>query len=281
VDASIDYLARIERVIKYVAEHLDEALDLERLARVACFSPYHFHRIYHAVQGETARDTVRRLRLHRAALDLIGGDLPIERIARRAGYGSQAAFTRAFRSSYGMPPSRYQGGAAAARKQLERNHDMYEVTLVDSPRIHVAALAHQGDYATIGQTFERLNGLAIAADLLRPGVRSFGVYYDDPAAKPAGELRSEACVQAPDGWPGSGALRALDIAAGRYARIEHVGPYAELGRAYAWLYGTWLLSSGEEADDRPCIEEYLNDPRQVPAHELRTTVWLPLAPAKR
>ena len=278
MDASIDYLARIERVIKHVAEHLDDDLDLEHLARVACFSPYHFHRIYRAVQGETARDTVRRLRLHRAALDLIAGDIPIERVARRAGYGSQAAFTRAFRSSYGMPPSRYQGGAAAARQQLERSPDMYEVTLVDIAPIHVAALAHRGDYNSINQTFDRLIGLAIAADLLRPGVRTFGIYYDDPASKPAGELRSEACIQAPDGWPGSGELRALDIA-GRYARIEHVGPYAELGRAYAWLYGTWLLSSGEEAADRPCIEEYLNDPRQVPAHELRTTVWLPLTSA--
>lgn len=270
------YLARIERVISHVAEHLDEELDLERLAKIACFSPCHFHRIYHAIQGETARDTVRRLRLHRAALDLIAAELPIERIVRRAGYGSQAAFTRAFRSSYGMPPARYQGGAAAAHHRMQRSQDMYQVAIVDSPRIHVAALAHRGEYIAIGQAFERLIGLAAAADLLRPNVRSFGIYYDDPASTPAAALRSEACVQAPEGWKGQGELRALDIAQGRYARIEHVGPYAELGRAYSWLYGTWLPTSGEEAADHPCVEEYLNDPRQVPASQLRTTVWLPL-----
>jgi AraC family transcriptional regulator len=277
-----DYGVRIARVIDYVAAHLDEDLDLERLARVACFSPFHFHRIYHAMQGETARDTVRRLRLHRAALDLLAAELPIERIARRAGYASQAAFTRAFRSSYGAPPARYQGDAAivAAHVHQQRRHDMYNVEIIDSSRIRVAALAHQGDYHAIGSTFDRLIGLAADAGLLRPDARSFGIYYDDPAARSVAELRSEACVEAPTTWTPrrDEPLRDLAIAAGRYARVEHVGPYVELPRAYAWLYGTWLPASGEEAADRPAVEEYLNDPRQVPAHQLRTTVWLPLQP---
>jgi AraC family transcriptional regulator len=276
VDDRNGHLARIERVMRHVAEHLDDDLDLERLARVAAFSPQHFHRIYHGVQGETVRDTVRRLRLHRAAMDLLAGQLSLERIARRAGYTSQAAFTRAFRSSYGLPPGRYQGGAAATRLLIERSLDMYQVTIIDSPRIHVASLPHRGDYQEIGRTFDRLVGLAAAADLLRPDVRSFGVYHDDASEKPAAQLRADACVQAPDGWPGRGDLQAGDLPAGRYACIEHVGPYVELPRAYDWLFGTWLPGSGEEATDRPCVEEYLNDPRDVPAAQLRTTVWLPL-----
>jgi transcriptional regulator GlxA family with amidase domain len=58
------YAERVQRVVDYLAEHLDETLDLEVLARVACFSPYHFHRIYRALLGETVSDTLRRLRLH-------------------------------------------------------------------------------------------------------------------------------------------------------------------------------------------------------------------------
>jgi AraC family transcriptional regulator len=128
----------------------------------------------------------------------------------------------------------------------------------------------------IGTVFERLIGLGGAAGLLHPGARSFGIYYDDPTSKPAAELRSEACLSAPEGWSSQGELRALDIGGGRYARIEHVGPHGELRRPYDWLFGTWLPSSGEEAADRPVVEEYLNDPRQVPASQLRTTIWLPL-----
>ena len=101
-----DYAMRLERVFRWLADHLDDTLDLARLADVAAMSPCHFHRIYHAMHGETAADTVRRLRLHRAAVELIAGELPVARIAARAGYGSQEAFTRAFKAAYGVPPAR-------------------------------------------------------------------------------------------------------------------------------------------------------------------------------
>jgi AraC family transcriptional regulator len=64
------YSERIQRVVDYLAEHLDETLDLEILARVAHSSPYHFHRVYRGLLGETVNGTVRRLRLHRSAIDL-------------------------------------------------------------------------------------------------------------------------------------------------------------------------------------------------------------------
>ena len=142
-----DYADRIERVHAYLAEHLDRDVDLDRLAAIACFSPFHFHRIYHALQGETVAESVRRMRLHRAALDLIDGAVPVARIAARAGYGSQAAFTRAFRSAYGAPPATYRAAASGAFQGT--------VTLRRNEPIAVIARRHSGDYATIGGAFER------------------------------------------------------------------------------------------------------------------------------
>ena len=62
-----DYRRRILKVMDHLRAHLDEALSFERLAEIACFSPFHFHRIYRGMVGETVADTVRRLRLLRAA----------------------------------------------------------------------------------------------------------------------------------------------------------------------------------------------------------------------
>ena len=276
-----DYALRLERVLRWLADHMDDTLDLNRLAEVACMSPYHFHRVYHAMQGETAAETVRRLRLHRAAVELITGELPVERIARRAGYGSQEAFTRAFKAAYGVPPARYRAsfvpmpGTGGTEDEMDTTLS-YQATIQESSTITVAALAHQGDYQTIPSTFGRLATMAGALGLLGPGARSFGIYYDDPSAAPVDALRSEACVSAPDDWMPSGDLQRREIRGGRYAVVLHVGPYAELGRAYTWLYGTWLAQSGEEAADAPCVEEYLNDARTVPPGELRTAIWLPL-----
>jgi AraC family transcriptional regulator len=268
-------------VFRWLADHLDDTLDLARLADVAAMSRYHFHRIYHAMQGETASDTVRRLRLHRAAVELITGELPVTRIAQRAGYGSQEAFTRAFKAAYGVPPARYRASFVPSPRAT-RTEDAMDTTMTcqttirDTPAIRVAALAHRGDYLSIGSTFERLAAMAAGQGLFGSSTRSFGIYYDDPASTPRDALRADACLTLPDGMLPSGELQMREIRGGRYAVTLHVGPYAELHIPYAWLYGTWLPQSGEEAADSPSIEEYLNDARTVPASELRTEIWLPL-----
>jgi AraC family transcriptional regulator len=279
-----DYAIRLERVFTWLVDHLDETLDLGRLADVACMSPYHFHRIYHAMQGETAAETVRRLRLHRSAVDLITGELPVSRIARRAGYGSQEAFTRAFKVAYSVPPARYRAAFVpipARHKTEDAMETMatgvsYQATTRVVPEFTVAALPHKGDYQNIPSTFVRLVTMAGALGLFGPGTRSFGIYYDDPSATPVEALRSEACITVPDDWAPSGDLERREIRGGRYAVVSHVGPYAELGHAYAWLYGTWLAQSGEEAADAPCVEAYLNDARFVAPAELKTEIWLPI-----
>ena len=271
-----DYAKRVQRVVDYVAEHLDETLDLDALARVAHFSPYHFHRVYRGLLGETVNDTVRRLRLHRAAIDLLDRDLSIERAAHRAGYASQAAFTRAFRAEYGQPPARYREARQIAQLNQERDCTMYQVEIITLPKLRVAAIEHRGDYQLTSKVFERLMTVAATTGLLTPDTRTFGIFYDDPVSVPQDELRSTACISVPNNWAPSGDLTEAHIEGGRYAKIVHTGTYAELKTAYDWLYQTWLPNSALEPRDLPCIEEYLNNPRQVPAKDLKTAVMMPL-----
>jgi AraC family transcriptional regulator len=279
-DTQADYANRLERVVTWLADHLDESLDLARLADVACMSPFHFHRVYHAMQGETAADTVRRLRLHRAAVELITGEWPVARIARRAGYGSQQAFTRAFKAAYGVPPAHYGASLAPMPTTGRNDHPMPitsgEASIRDTPPIRVGMLTHRGDYHKISAAFQRLSTMAAGQRFFGPTTRAFGIYYDDPSVVARDALRSAACITVPDDWTPSGEVQLGEIRGGRYAVTLHKGPYSELGGRYTWLYGTWLPHSGEEAADAPCVEEYLNDARLVPPPELRTEIWLPL-----
>ncbi|HRX85905.1 MAG TPA: AraC family transcriptional regulator, partial [Phycisphaerae bacterium] len=80
-----DYQQRMLRVLVFIQQHLDEALRLEDLAGVANFSPFHFHRIFRGMVGETVMEHVRRLRLERAAQRLRQGDQPVTRLAFEAG----------------------------------------------------------------------------------------------------------------------------------------------------------------------------------------------------
>jgi AraC family transcriptional regulator len=214
--------------------------------------------------------------MNRAAIDLLDRELSIERTARRAGYASQAAFTRAFRAEYGEPPARYRG-----RREVESGDERaaYRVELVVLPDLRVAMIENRGAYRLANKSFERLMTIAATTELLTPATRTIGIYRDDPESVPAADLRSAACITVPDGWTPSGELKEGHIEGGPYARIVHTGPYTELETAYDWLYRIWLPASGRDPRDLPCIEEYLNDPRQVPAKDLETAVMMPLASA--
>jgi len=60
----------MHRVIAHIDEHLDQPLDLHKLADVAHFSPFHFHRIFAAWMRETLGDYLRRRRVEVAAMRL-------------------------------------------------------------------------------------------------------------------------------------------------------------------------------------------------------------------
>jgi AraC-like DNA-binding protein/predicted dithiol-disulfide oxidoreductase (DUF899 family) len=103
------YVAAISRVLEFIQEHLDEEITPGMLAREACFSQHHFHRVFRAVVGESVMDHVRRLRLERAAYHLkADGGSSVGRIAFDAGYGAQEAFTRIFNAYFGMSPKAYR-----------------------------------------------------------------------------------------------------------------------------------------------------------------------------
>ena len=274
------YAVRIDKVVEHLVERLDQPLTLEQLAAVGHFSPYHFHRIYRGLMGETVAETLRRMRLHRAAVELLHGERTLEAIARRHGYGSTAAFNRAFVQGYGLPPGEFRrrGSAIAspthsARTDYEDLH-MYDVAIEHRPAHIVAAIRHHGAYHDIGKVFERLGAWAAGHGLREQ--RSFGLYYDDPESKPADELVSDACVEVPERLQLDGPVQRKTIAGGRYAVLVHVGPYAELEQPYKWLFGEWLPNSGEEAADAPVVEEYLNNPQDLPPTEWRTAICVPL-----
>jgi AraC family transcriptional regulator len=276
-ETRIDYGRRIARVTDHIAENLDHDLTVERLAEVAFFSPFHFHRIYREQTGETLADTVRRLRLHRAAVELTRDDAPLERVAKRAGYGTLAAFSRAFAADYGVPPGAYRLRGKLLPPNPKKANPMtanYRVEIAPFEGARLAAIAHRGDYQKIGNSFAQIQ-IFFAAHGLAPS-RSFGIYFDDPESVPETELRAEAGLVTDLEIPAHAKIRVLQIPQMLCASVLHKGPYAELERAYRHLFRDWLPGCGFDAADFSCFEEYLNDPRETPAAELLTRVHLPL-----
>jgi AraC family transcriptional regulator len=277
------YAARLARVLDHIYDHLDEPLDIERLAEIACLSPYHWHRIYHAMYGESVAITVRRLRLHRAAGFLANGSMPITEIAERSGYSSLQSFTRTFSAVFGMPPAQYRNAGTHTRFRPSLanpgEHEMtkHDVVIRDIQTFDVLTIDHIGPYMQIGKAFDSLMGWLASRGLLSGEMRMIGLYYDDPAIVEESKLRSKAGVWLPRTVDVSdGPVGVTSVAGGKYAVLRHQGPYADMAAAYQWLYGEWLVNSEHAAADAPVFEEYLNNPKDTPPAELLTDICLPL-----
>ncbi|MBX3434878.1 MAG: AraC family transcriptional regulator [Pirellulales bacterium] len=292
-----DYHARMLRVLVCIQERLDEPLSLEELAREACFSPFHFHRLFRAMVGESVKEYVRRLRLERAAFRLATTDRAIVSIALDAGYETHESFTRAFRGLLGVAPSEYRKRVAAERLTVvsepsvlppwERKHfsnafardEIVEVRLEKRNPMRVAFVRHVGPYQECGYAWEKLCAFAGPQGWLGPGVETIGVCHDDPDVTPTDKLRYDACLPAPADFDGAGEIGVQEIAGGEYAVTTHRGPYSNLAHTYQRLFHQWLPQSRRELRSSPCLEIYRNDPATTPPEQLATDIYVPLEQA--
>ncbi len=103
-----NHVVDIELVINYIENHLDERLDLSRVAEAVHYSKYHLHRMFTSTLGMTIHDYVQRRQLTEAAKLLVFSDKPIIEVAFVCGYESQQAFSSVFKSMYKMPPAQYR-----------------------------------------------------------------------------------------------------------------------------------------------------------------------------
>jgi AraC family transcriptional regulator len=274
------YLSRINRVIDYVSAHPADPLPLEQLARLAHFSPFHFHRIFRSIAGEPLHAFVRRLRLERAVSQMAHGPAAtLTDIALRCGFGSSSDFSRAFRQAYGFRPRDYsrerflenskirQDLWANARHDLARlpparNPDRFRVRLVYCPPRPVAYVRVIGGYNAekILSGFQRLMDWGHQRGLV-PGATLIGMSQDDPEITPMAKYRYDWCLVLPDGRPHDGDFGV--IPANCFAVLHCRGDIHKVDRAWQYLFRTWLPRSGYQPTPDPALEVFRAHPLEV------------------
>jgi AraC family transcriptional regulator len=284
---SDEYRSRINRVIDHIDQALQTKLSLEGLSRVACFSKYHFHRIFHTITGETLFEYIQRRRIEKAAhLLRANPGTPITDIAHDCGFCDSAAFARSFRQRFGITASRWRSCSksnlvmansnqrqdigsqarhnrpiAVRMRKLATRFKRVRVTVEKQPDLTVAYLRHvgpfQGDVALFAHLFRRLFTWAEARDLVRPWeTRALIVVHDSPGITDERKLRVSVCITVPPHTTTDAAVGKMIIEGGKYARARFALRPQEYADAWTWMFGTWLPASGYQPDDRPCFEMY-------------------------
>lgn len=279
------YAARFARVLDYIDAHLDDVLAAERLAQVANFSKFHFHRQFAEFVGTGVARYILLLRLRRASYRLVFE--PATRvidIALEAGFENPESFTRAFRNAFGQSPSAFRKCPDWAswheryRFRLPQREQTMKVDIVEFATTRIAMLEHRGPTErlndTVGQFIAWRKGSGLSP---KDASRTFGIAYDNPDTTPPENFRFGICGEvAADVPPNPQGVIAAIIPGGRCARVRHHGSHTRMGESIYPLYRNWLPESGEELRDFPLYFHYVNLLPETAEGDLVTDIYLPL-----
>ncbi|WP_281629506.1 GyrI-like domain-containing protein [Vibrio sp. St2] len=278
----VDYKKRLTPVIRYLEKHFNQPLNLPEVAALANLSPYHFHRTFKAVQGETLADYIRRLRLAAAADDLFKSKQPILNIALEYGFSSSQSLAKAFKQHYGVTPTEfrdcenYQEFSKLARNSkightLRKNGNegesgdpytgseptMWSKTM-EIQKFEATKLAYIRVTGPYGEGYQEpssrlyqwagMKGLAENTCIF--------IFHDNPEITPNDKCRTDICLMVPEDTEVPGNIELQDFPGGDYAVMRQmITKPNQYSKAWDDLMSN-VINSGMENDDRPCFELY-------------------------
>ena len=275
-----DYIQRINKVVAYINNHLDETLDLKTLTNEAALSDFHFHRIFKALKGEAIGGYITRLRLEATARLLRYTALTIEEIAFNIGYETPASLSKAFKKQYGISPTEYRTNKDTYIMKKEIiNPDLALkapkiVTLEPKNLIYVALSGAYGslDY---GKAYEQLWAVIKAQKLFTKGIESICISYDDPKITEGSLQRSDVCLAIHKPATPQEEVSCKTLAGGKYAVFFYQGSYENLSQVYDTAV-RWVIDHEYTLREEPFFEKYLNDARRTPKEKLKTEIYIPI-----
>lgn len=279
----MDNNKRISKVIDFIGQHLSEQLELDELCRVACFSKYHFHRLFTAYTGLPLMTYIKWLRLKKTAHQLlVHKEMTILNIALESGFESHESFSRAFKQMCGQSPSEFKQDANWERWETPprliyiKGEEIMPITIKQLPSKRLAVIEHRGDPKKLSNTLDVLIKWAKAQPLkLKPKAgEAFGFGYHDPKEVAPEEFRFDLALAVPTNFKLTDPVIEKFIPAGRYAIATHKGSRDNISDTIYKLYRNWLPKSGEELGDLPCIFCYNNFDHEVAETELITEIWI-------
>ncbi len=265
------YIRSVYKVIFYIEKNYDEDLTLEELSRVACFSKYHFHRVFKSIMGENLSDYVRRVRLSSTTLKFKTGK-KITQIALDSGYETNASFSKAFKNHFGITPREFSVNA-----KKKKGVAMLEAKIVELEDTEVIYVRKIGDYmSSCAEAWEVLIEFLIQKSIIEKVVSRIGIGHDNPNLIQSDKLRCDACVAIDEKVKTEGEIHSKIIQGGKYAVFLHVGEYEKLKSVYDAI-GDWIVQSDNEIRDLPMFEKYIDiDPRSITPKNLLTQIYVPI-----
>lgn len=274
-----EYIERINRVLDYIELNIDKKIDLDTLAGVACFSKYHFHRIFNSFTDETLYSFINRIRLERAAALLLNSKTNITNIAFSTGFNDSATFSRAFKKQFKISAQEWRKQKNSNINQVitqelpynfERNEirenviQPVAVSYQQFPEMEIVYIRHKGSYAGNSRLFislhkKLINWIESQGLEQYSSKKSIVIYHDPKGITNEKKLRISIGITVSGDILADGEIGKLRIAEGHYAKCTFKLKNEDYGKAWKQVYRTILPREGFQPSDGYCFEMYSSD----------------------
>ncbi len=297
-----DYIGRINRVMNYIEENLDQELSLDSIAKEAYYSSFHFHRIFTAITNETLNAFINRKRLEKIAAHLLvnNNEVIMAELAMGYGFKNASSFSRSFKKFYGISPSEFkenaQGKYSKIRKALRKNgkeeitFEQYicsithinnwlemnaKIEIKEIEKINLAYVSHVGEFDQIGIAYEKLIAWAKPNGLLDKKPNFISVYHDDPRVTDVAKLRQSAGIILDENIKTEGEIGKLTIEKGRYVVGRFEIKHTQFNEAWNSM-NIWVAENGYTLRDWYYFERYHNNYLTHPENKSIVDICIPI-----
>jgi len=282
----MDWLDTMNNAVEYIEATITEKLDIEKVAKIALSSTFHFQRMYHMITGITIAEYIRRRRLTLATQDILAGEKIIN-VAYNYGYETPEAFTKAFKKMHGISPTaaREPGVNLKAYPKLsfhisikgdkDMNYKIIDkesfevvgkqtrITMVDGENFKQVPkfwddCQKDGSRQWISSKAGKLGVLGVCKD--------FGMYKDEFNYMIGVEKINEPL---PNGYVSA------TIPAATWAVFESVGQLPEaIQDLTRRIFTEWIPSTGYQLDCAPELEVYPEG--DMYSEDYKCEIWIPI-----
>jgi len=297
----ITYINSVNKALQFIDTHLDTNLSLETISKVACFSPYHFHRIFKTITKETLNSYISRKRIEKVASVLIHQpEVTITELSLLFGFNSNSSLTRAFRKFYHISPSDFRKqnnsrfskiGKIESKNGQEQvvfeeyicsiNHLKNWIKMNAAVEIREIAKLELAYTTSIGvknitSAYDTLVKWATPLGLLdNPDTKMVTIYHDSFKTTDPKKVRLSACISLPQPIKVSGNIGRTSIENGKFIVGSFVIGLSEFEKAWNSLF-VWMDENGYKKADKEVFEIYHNDYRVHPEKKCIVDYYIPI-----
>lgn len=297
-----EHVNKINHVLDFIGQNLEDDLSLQQMAKLACMSPFHFHRVFSSLVGETLHEFVNRKRLEKIATHLLKyPSITIQELGLTYGYDNSVSFARAFKKFYGMSATEMRRQSKgrfnqiikevgdtgkpviSIEKYIEESEELLEWTSDHAniertflPETKLAYIRHTGAIEAVGESFVELKHWAAKTDLLlQEEVKWYLLVHDNPAVTEIHKMQQSACLQIPSDFDTGNAVGSLTLPGGAFLVGSFFLKNGEFKKAWDAM-SIWMMDRDLRAREGHYIEIFYTDSLFHPDKQHEVDICIPV-----